>query len=152
MSHAPHQSSVTLEALLAASECDTHDDAERSFLLFESRGTVYGVDAACVESIDEAGVIAPLPYPPSAVVGVASVRGAMRLVVYLGEPSSTARGRLVSLSNDRNVAIHADRVLGVVTVDANELDSTASGGTRKNQLHIDGHDVSLVDPTSLIGP
>lgn len=151
MPHERNEASVSLEALLAATGAGAVDGPGSSLLLFESGGSVYGVEASAVEAIDEAGVIAPLPHPPATVDGVASVRGSMRLVVRLGSPSSTGRGRLVALSSDRNVAIRADRVIGVFTAEIDGADSTGLSGSRPDQLHIDGHDVTLVDPKSLIG-
>ena len=151
MPHARNEASVSLEALLAATEAGAIGESGHSLLLFECGGSVYGVEASAVEAIDEAGVIAPLPHPPLTVDGVASVRGSMRLVVRLGSPSSTGRGRLVALSSDRNIAIHADRVIGVVTADIDGPDSTGSSGARPDRLRIDGLDVTLVDPKALIG-
>lgn len=150
MAHARSQPSVSLEALLAATEAGVADDAGLSLLLFECGDSVYGVEASAVEAIDEAGVIAPLPHPLGSVAGVASVRGSMRLVVRLGSPSPTGRGRLVALSSDRNIAIHADRVIGVVTAGVNDPDAAGSSRSRPDRLRVDGMDVTLVDPDSLI--
>ena len=152
MPHARPQPSVSLETLLAAVEAGGPDDAGHSLLLFECGNSVYGVDASAVEAIDEAGEIAPLPHPLGSVAGVASVRGSMRLVIRLDSPSPTGRGRLVALSSDRNIAIHADRVIGVVTVDLGSPDSPGSARERPDRLHIDGLDITLVDPMALIGP
>ena len=151
MPHARTQPSVSLEALLAATGAGSPDDAGSSLLLFECGSSVYGVEASAVEAIDEAGVIAPLPHPLRSVAGVASVRGSMRLVVRLGSPSPTGRGRLVALSSDRNIAILADRVIGVVTADPGRPDSTGSSSERSDRVRIDGLDVTLVDPQALIG-
>lgn len=150
MPHARSQPSVSLETLLAATEAGGSDDAGLSLLLFECGSDVYGVEASAVEAIDEAGVIAPLPHPLGSVAGVASVRGSMRLVVRLGSPSPTGRGRLVALSSDRNIAIHADRVIGVVTAGVDGPDAAGSSRGRPDRLRIDGMDVTLVDPNSLI--
>lgn len=151
MAHARNEPTVSLEALLAATDAGAVAESGLSLLLFECGGSVYGVEASAVESIDEAGVIAPLPYPLATVDGVASVRGSMRLVVRLGSPTSTGRGRLVALSSDRNIAIHADRVIGVMTADIDGPDSPGSSSARPDRLRIDGHDVTLVDPRALIG-
>lgn len=150
MPHARTQPSVSLEALLAATEAGSPDDAGSSLLLFECGNSVYGLEASAVEAIDEAGVIAPLPHPLRSVAGVASVRGSMRLVVQLGSASPTGRGRLVALSNDRNVAIHADRVIGVVIAEIGAPDSNWSSSERPKLLRIDELDVTLVDPNYLI--
>ena len=151
MPHARSQPSVSLETLLAASEAGGLDDVGLSLLLFECGNSVYGVEASAVEAIDEAGVIAPLPHPLGSVEGVASVRGSMRLVIRLGSPSPNSRGRLVALSSDRNIAIHVDRVIGVVSAGVDSPDSTGSSRTRPDRLHIDGLDITLVDPMTLIG-
>lgn len=150
MPHARTQPSVSLQALLAATGAGSPDDAGSSLLLFECGSSVYGVEASAVEAIDEAGVIAPLPHPLGSVVGVASVRGSMRLVVRLGSPSPTGRGRLVALSSDRNIAILADRVIGVVTAGVGDSDPSSASRGRPDRLQIDGLDVALVDPHSPI--
>lgn len=150
MGHARFEATVSLEALLAAAESGAPAGDERSLLLFECGGVVYGVEASSVEAIDEAGVIAPLPYPLESVIGVASVRGSMRLVVRFGPQQSAGRGRLVALSTDRNVAIHADRVLGVVTTRFDDAAGDPIAKERPHRMHIDGLDVTLVDPVAVI--
>ena len=52
MPHARTQPSVSLEALLAATEAGSPDDAGSSLLLFECGSSVYGVEASAVEAID----------------------------------------------------------------------------------------------------
>lgn len=136
---------VTLESLLAAAEGAYVDDTQRALLVFECGGALSALPAASVVAIDEAGIIAPLPYPPPDVLGVASVRGRMRLVVRPGGSTPTGRGRLISLLSDGNLAIHVDRVIGVVSFDLG--DSEAHSAT----LQTGGLDVNLVDPAAFPG-
>lgn len=147
-----HESSVTLETLLAASECAPSGESEHALLLFECDGIASAIHASCVASIEEAGVMVPLPFPPPDVAGVASIRGVMRLVVRLGASTPTGRGRLIALSNDRNLAIYADRVHGVVTVEPEAQDSTASTPDRSASMLVNGREVRLVDTSTLMNP
>jgi chemotaxis signal transduction protein len=151
MRHARHEPSVSLETLLAATEDGGRDEAVNSLLLLECDGSVFAIDASAVESIEEVSVIAPLPYPPASVVGVASVRGSMRLVVRLGRPAPTGRGRLVALSSDRNIAVYADHVIGVVTAGVEERGEAREQDGTPNRVRIDGRDVTLIDPATVIG-
>ncbi len=145
------QSSVTLESLLALSDAEAGAEVERSVLLFECGNELFAIDAADVDAVVEAGVTVPLPYPPAGVAGVASVRGSMRLVVCPGTGPPAGRGRLLALSCDRNLAIFADRVIGVVSAGAHgEAQSTPDG--RSTRMRIGDRDAVLVDPAALIGP
>lgn len=151
MQHIRHEPSVSLETLLAATESGDRDEAADSLLLFECDGSAFAIAASAVESIEEVSVIAPLPYPPASVVGVASVRGSMRLVVRLGRSAPTGRGRLVALSSDRNIAVYADRVIGVVTAGVDEWSEAREQDATPNRMRIDGRDVTLIDPATVIG-
>ena len=115
-------------------------------LVFECGSELFAIDAADVDAVVEAGVTVPLPYPPAGVAGIASVRGSMRLVVCLGPEAPAERGRLLALSCDRNLAIFADRVIGVVSAEAQ---STPDG--RSTPIRIGNRDAVLVDPAALIG-
>jgi chemotaxis signal transduction protein len=104
---------LPLEALL--SESAESRDGSRAVLVFEAGGATYGLDAAGVEVVVSRRAVTPLPYPPEGVVGVASVRGRMRLVVALGADPASAP-RMIALHGDAQLAVLADRIAGVVAL------------------------------------
>jgi chemotaxis signal transduction protein len=104
---------LPLEALL--SDSAEPGDGSRAVLVFEAGGATYGLDAAGVEAVVSRRAVAPLPYPPEGVVGVASVRGRMRLVVALGTDPASAP-RMIALHGDAQLAVLADRISGVVAI------------------------------------
>ena len=104
---------LPLEAMLADSAEPEEDDGGRAVLVFESAGGLYAVGAASVELIAGPRFVAPLPYASAGLLGVASVRGRMRLVVNVSEGASGA-SRLIVLHGDAQLALAADHVHGVV--------------------------------------
>jgi chemotaxis signal transduction protein len=102
---------IPLEAMLATEPEEV--DGGRAVLVFESAGGLYAVDAASVELIAGPRFVAPLPDAPAELLGVASVRGRMRLVVNVSKGRSNAT-RLVVLHGDAQLALAADHVHGVV--------------------------------------
>jgi chemotaxis signal transduction protein len=102
-----------IEAVLTGGAEPDADDGAPSALVFEAGGAERAVDASLVETITRAPYIARVPYAPAAVLGVASVRGRMRLVVDAGGATTESGAFLVVLKGDANLAILADRVLGV---------------------------------------
>lgn len=141
---------VSLEALLAASEASADESSEVPVLLFGCGDVVHGIEAERVRSIDEAAAIAPLPYPPRDVMGIATVRGCVCLVVRIGPSLPTGRGRLIALRDDRNVAIFADRVIGVVTAGRDVLNAPVESGDHTTLRSIDGQNVVMLDPATLV--
>ena len=107
-----------IEAIHAAPAPDDTEASERALLVFEIAGTELAVDASAVEAVTRATFVAPVPYGPPSVLGVASVRGRMRLVVDAsGERTSTST-YFVLLHGDGQLALAADRVVGVRRVEA----------------------------------
>ena len=104
---------VPLEELL--SDTAEPEAGSRAVLVFEAGGATYGLDAAGVEAVVSRRALTPLPYAPARVVGVASVRGRMRLVVTLGTEAESAT-RLIALHGDAQLAVLAERIAGVVTL------------------------------------
>ena len=129
---------IPLEAMLAEA---AGDEASRAVLVFEAGGEVFGLDAAAVEAVVARVPVTRLPYAPAGVVGVASVRGRMRLVVDPGGCGEAAP-RLIALHGDAQLAVLADVVAGVVTLPPGDLPSDFSHA---------GRDVTIVDPESLVG-
>ena len=105
---------IPLEAMLASALEPPADEGASPMLLFEVAGARYAVEAARVEAIVAACPVASLPHPPRSVLGVAAVRGRMRLVVDPGGASLASSTRLVALHGDAQLALLADQVLGVV--------------------------------------
>ena len=103
-----------LEAMLASAREPVEETATSPMLLFEVAGSRFAVAAVRVEAIVAAAPVTPLPHPPPSVVGVASVRGRMRLVVDPGGANIASSGRLVVLHGEGQLALLADQVLGVV--------------------------------------
>lgn len=99
---------------MLAGDAESSPGEERgAFVHFERCGRQFVVDAASVEAIVKMPAITPLPYPPEGVAGVAPVRGRIRIVVCVaGEPGADA-ARLVVLNGEDQLALAADRVIGV---------------------------------------
>jgi chemotaxis signal transduction protein len=133
---AGERSRSLLETLLSGAAEPEPDDGSRALLLFEVAGAELAVDAALVEVITPARYVAPLPFAPAGVIGVASVRGRMRLVADAGGARPESGAYFVVLHGDGQLALLADRVLGVRRFAAGDLD--APGAPR------------LVDATTLI--
>lgn len=104
---------IPLEAMLSSAFEPAPDEGGSPVLLFEVAGVRYAIDAARVEAIVIAPPIAPLPHPPPSVLGVASVRGRMRLVVDPGGASVASSARVVALHGEAQLALLVDQVLGV---------------------------------------
>lgn len=106
------QPGVSLEEMLAGAY-EPEGEAAAPVLVFGVDGAWYAVDATQVEVIVPAPPIAPLPFPPDRVLGVASVRGRMRLVVDPGGARIESSPRLIVLHGEAHLALLADHVLGV---------------------------------------
>jgi len=116
---------------------DERDDGSTALLLFDVASRRFAVPVAAVEEVTEAGFVAPAPFAPESVVGVASVRGRMRLVVDVGGASPESSAYFVLVRGDAQLAVLADRVVGVRSVSS--VDPTAE---------LDG--ARVLDPESLL--
>ncbi len=112
-----------LEAALSGATEPEPDDGSRTLVVFEVAGASYAIDAARVEAVTAASYIAPVPYAPPTVLGVASVRGRMRLVVDAGGARTETGAYFVVLHGDAHLAILADRVAGVRSFIPADLDA-----------------------------
>lgn len=102
-----------LADMLAGDAASSPGEERPAFVHFERCGREFVVDAALVEAIVRVPAITPLPYPAAGVAGVAPVRGRIRIVVCVaGEPAVEA-ARLVVLNGEDQLALAADRVVGV---------------------------------------
>jgi chemotaxis signal transduction protein len=110
----------------------------RELFVLSAGGQLFAVRAEETDGVVEGLTPAPLPHAPAAVVGVVSVRGRMRTVLYLpalftNEGGSQTNARedasevthaprfVVSLRGDEQLALAADEVEGVVTIEADSL-------------------------------
>jgi chemotaxis signal transduction protein len=102
-------------ALIEAIHADASepDDGATPLLVFEVAGTELAVDASEVEAVTRAAHIAPVPFGPPAVLGIASVRGRMRIVLDAGGARPETAAFLLVLHGDGQLALLADRVTGV---------------------------------------
>jgi len=89
-----------------------------SVLKFDVCGDDFALRVADTEGVVDCPRIAPLPAPPEGLIGVASVRGRMTLVMdlSLGKSPTTERRRLVLVKGDAQLGLVADRVEGVVAL------------------------------------
>jgi chemotaxis signal transduction protein len=134
---AGERSRALLETLLSGPGEPEPEDGSQALLIFEVAGAELAVDAARVEVITPARYVAPLPFAPAGVLGVASVRGRMRLVADAGGARPESGAYFVVLHGDGQLALLADRVLGVRRFAPGDLD--APGAPR------------LLDPDALVG-
>jgi chemotaxis signal transduction protein len=106
-------------SLPAASPGALEDRAEvLSVLKFEVGGELFAVGVDYTEGVVDCPRISPLPSPPDGIVGIASVRGRMTVVMdlSLGVSQKAERRRLILLKGDSQLGLLADRVEGVVAL------------------------------------
>jgi len=98
-------------------------------LLFEIGGREYSIEVEATEGVVDCPGICPLPAPPEGIVGVASVRGRMTVVMDLsrGTSDESSKRRLVLLKGDGRLGLLADRVHGVVALDTRSVPRSTAG-------------------------
>jgi len=146
-------------------------DAPRELFLLVAGGQLFAVRAEETVGVAEGLTHAPLPHAPASVLGVASVRGRMRTVLYPpalfadasdtqahsseGSTSSEDSGVttprfVVALRGDEQLALAADEVLGVFKVNAGSLTtSDAQDAPLDATLEHEGRRVRLLDLSRL---
>jgi chemotaxis signal transduction protein len=87
-----------------------------SFLVFEAGGRTYSIEVEATEGVVDCPKYCPLPSAPEGIVGVASIRGRMTVVMDLSRETAqpSSKRRLVLLKGDSRLGLLADRVHGVV--------------------------------------
>ncbi|MEK6321742.1 MAG: chemotaxis protein CheW [Acidobacteriota bacterium] len=100
-----------------------------SVLMFEVGGAQYAIGVENTEGVVDCPRTTPLPGPPDGVVGLASVRGRMTVVMDLGleirqEP---VKRRLILVRGDAQLGLLADRVEGVVALEPKKIRPIAHG-------------------------
>jgi chemotaxis signal transduction protein len=142
-------------------------DATRELFVLSAGGQLFAVRAEETDGVAEGLTPAPLPRAPAAVLGVVSVRGRMRTVLHLpalftneGDSQNHAREDaseathaprfVVSLRGDEQLALAADEVEGVLTIEADSLStSDASDLPLSATLERGGRLVQIIDASRL---
>jgi len=106
-----------------------------SVLLFGLGEHLFAIGVDHTEGVVECPAVSPLPNPPEGMVGVASVRGRMTLVMDLSldDKISTAKRRLILLKGDAQLGLLADSVDGVVTLEPKQLKEWSPESGRAKQ-------------------
>jgi chemotaxis signal transduction protein len=140
----------------------------RDLFVLSAGGQLFAVSAAETDGVAEGLTPARLPHAPPSVLGVVSVRGRMRTVLYppalvadAPDPQTHARADstsaaprfFVALRGDEQLALAADAVEGIVTVNAESLDplntSDAHGPPLGATLEHEGRRLRLLDASRL---
>jgi chemotaxis signal transduction protein len=133
-----------LEDTAAASHAKRDAPHEtRELFVLTAGGQAFAVNAEETDGVAEGLTPAPLPHAPASVLGVVSVRGRMRTLLYTPALVADVHGRegdataedatanaprfVVALRGDEQLALAADSVEGVVTVDAESLSPSDPG-------------------------
>jgi chemotaxis signal transduction protein len=135
-----------------------------SVLLFESGGEMFGITVEHTEGVVDCPRITPLPSAPDGMIGVASVRGRMTLVMDLGLKANPDEGkrRLILLKGEGQLGLVAERVEGVLALEPDRIrkrkaDDKSAARTAQEwwaaseQFKHEGRDVPLLDAARLAG-
>jgi len=128
----------------------------RELFVLTAGGQAFAVRAEEAEGLAEGLSPAPLPHAPAAVLGVVSVRGHMRTLLYLPALFSQADAPegvprfVVALRGDEQLALAADSVEGVVAFDADSFSLSDSPDSPPDAtLEHEGRRVRLLDASRL---
>lgn len=146
---------------LSPSSDENDNSGQLSFLVFDIGEDFFALAVENIEGVVDCSRIAPLPSPPDAVVGVTSVRGRMTMVMDLSANNHQRgnRQRLILLKGESQVGLLADRIEGVVTVSAEDIDMLSKRVVEKtvktrrmgnNYFKSKGRKVSIIDFERLV--
>jgi chemotaxis signal transduction protein len=134
----------------------------RELFVLTAGGQVFAVGVEETDGVAEGLTPAPLPRAPASVLGVVSVRGRMRTLLYppalFADTQSHAREDsdvdaprfVVALRGDEQLALAADAVEGVVTINADSLSlSDAEDSPLHATLEHEGRRVQILDASRL---
>jgi chemotaxis signal transduction protein len=135
----------------------------RELFVLTAGGQVFAVGVEEADGVAEGLTPAPLPRAPASVLGVVSVRGRMRTLLYppalFADTQAHARQDVtttgtprfvVALRGDEQLALAADAVEGVVTIDSDSLStSDADDSPLTATLEHEGRRVHLLDASRL---
>jgi chemotaxis signal transduction protein len=95
----------------------------KSVLMFEIGEKPFAIAVEHTEGVVDCPRISPLPSPPDGMVGVASVRGKMTLVMDLSLVANPNEGkwRLILVKGDGQAGLLAERVEGVIALEPKSL-------------------------------
>lgn len=108
--------SVTYEAVESGSA--DGQEGTISVLVYSVGASAMAVNVDQTEGVVDCPRVTPLPNAAEGIIGVASVRGRMTLVVDLsaGAENKTAKQRLILIKGEKQLGLLADRVEGVVSL------------------------------------
>ena len=136
----------------------------RGLFVLTAGGQTFAVRAEEAEGVAEGLTPAPLPLAPASVLGVVSVRGRMRTLLYppalvtqtqeredaTRNVTAVAPRFVVALRGDEQLALAADSIEGVVTFDADSLSpSDSPEHLLTATLEHNGRRVQLLDASRL---
>jgi chemotaxis signal transduction protein len=102
----------------------------QSVLVFDIEGKRFGIGVEHTEGVVDCPRISPLPSAPDGLIGVASVRGRMTLVIDLSLATelNRAKRRLILLKGEAQLGLIADHVEGVLALEPESLLSKSQKG------------------------
>jgi chemotaxis signal transduction protein len=132
-----------------------------SVLLFEIGSESFGIGVEQTEGVVDCPRITPLPSAPDRLIGVASVRGRMTLVMDLSGKANSGeyKRRLILLKGESQLGLLAERVEGVIALEPEKVrkrkgdDKAAHGGESRRaapeHFKHEGRLVPLLDAARL---
>ncbi|HVG18438.1 MAG TPA: chemotaxis protein CheW [Blastocatellia bacterium] len=116
-------------ALFEAEPVEAKSDVV-SVLMFEVGRKPFAIAVEHTEGVVDCPRISPLPSPPDGLVGVASVRGRMTLVMDLSLMANPNEGkwRLILVRGDAQAGLLAERVEGVIALEPKNLHGIETSG------------------------
>lgn len=115
-------------ALFGAGPAEAKSDV-MSVLMFEIGGSPFAIAVEHTEGVVDCPRISPLPSPPDGMVGIASVRGRMTLVMDLGLVANPNEGkwRLILVKGEGQAGLLAERVEGVIALEPKDFQRAGPG-------------------------
>lgn len=133
-----------------------------SVLLFEIGGEAFGIGVEHTEGVVDCPRVTPLPSAPDGIIGVASVRGRMTLVMDCSLAANPDEGkrRLILLKGEGQLGLIAERVEGILALEPDRIrkrkenDKAAARATPEwwaapEQFKHEGRAVPLLDVARL---
>jgi len=122
-----------------------------SVLLFEIGGEVFGISVEHTEGVVDCPRVTPLPSASDAIIGVASVRGRMTLVMDCSLKANADEGkrRLILLKGESQLGLLAERVEGVVALDPDRIRKRKGDDKTAAHFQHEGRRVPLLDAARL---
>lgn len=124
---------AALGAELTAAVAGVEADGDASLLVFETNRKRFAIGIEHTEGVVDCPGVSPLPSAPDGIIGVASVRGRMTLVMDLGGGANQqglqgSKRRLILLRGEAQIGLLADRVEGVSAAGPGKMIKPRAGG------------------------